>query len=127
MRVLLVRVGTDTTAVGGGWNAPVDGRTGLFAYVPIPEARPVRPGAQRPYSLFEDAVSGVAAGRAGGFGWVVGVDRGGNAEGLERHGADLVVTDGSFDDDTIWYRVRHIVGAATGDPMFTYASDGLAA
>ncbi len=43
--------------------------------------------------VFEDAVSGVAAGRAGGFGWVVGVDRGGNAEGLERHGADLVVTD----------------------------------
>jgi beta-phosphoglucomutase family hydrolase len=43
--------------------------------------------------VFEDAVSGVAAGRAGGFGWVVGVDRGGNAEALERHGADLVITD----------------------------------
>ena len=57
MRVLLVRVGTDTTADGGGWNAPVDSRTGLFAYVPIPEKRRVRPGAERPYSLFEDAVS----------------------------------------------------------------------
>lgn len=29
---------------------------------------------------------------------------------------------GSFDEDTIWYRVRHIVGAAGGDPTFTYAS-----
>jgi hypothetical protein len=35
--------------------------------------------------------------------------------------------DGSFDDDTIWFRVRHIVGAATGDWTFTYASDGIAA
>ncbi len=57
MRALLVRAGADTTADGGGWNAPVDGRTGLFAYVPIPEARRVRPGAERPYSLFEEAVS----------------------------------------------------------------------
>ena len=31
---------------------------------------------------------------------------------------------GSFDDDTIYYRVRHIVGAAAGDHLFTYASDG---
>jgi hypothetical protein len=57
MRVLLVRVGTDTTPDGGGWNAPVDSRTGLFAYVPIPEARRVRPGAERPYTLFEKPVS----------------------------------------------------------------------
>jgi hypothetical protein len=57
MRVLLVRVGTDTTADGGGWNAPVDSRTGLFAYVPIPEKRRVRPGTERPYSLFEKPVS----------------------------------------------------------------------
>jgi hypothetical protein len=57
MRVLLVRVGTDSTVDGGGWNAPVDSRTGLFAYVPIPEKRRVRPGAERPYSLFADGVS----------------------------------------------------------------------
>jgi len=30
---------------------------GLFAYVPIPEKRRVRPGAERPYSVFEDGVS----------------------------------------------------------------------
>jgi hypothetical protein len=57
MRVLLVRVGTDTTADGGGWNAPVDSRTRLFAYVPIPEKQRVRPGTERPYSRFEEAVS----------------------------------------------------------------------
>ena len=33
------------------------------------------------------------AGRAGGFGWVVGVDRLGQAETLRRHGADVVVGD----------------------------------
>lgn len=37
-------------------------------------------------------------------------------------GGDVLVT-GSFDDDTIWYRGRHIVGAATGDPVLTYGSD----
>ena len=57
MRFLLVRVGTDTTADGGSWNAPVDSRTGLFAYVPIPEKRRVRPGTERPYSIFDEAVS----------------------------------------------------------------------
>jgi beta-phosphoglucomutase family hydrolase len=44
-------------------------------------------------AVFEDALAGVAAGRAGGFGCVVGVDRIGQAEDLRRHGADLVVTD----------------------------------
>lgn len=44
-------------------------------------------------AVFEDALSGVAAGRAGGFGFVVGVDRVGQAEDLLRHGADVVVTD----------------------------------
>lgn len=43
--------------------------------------------------VFEDALAGVAAGRAGGFGFVVGVDRVGQAEGLRDHGADIVVTD----------------------------------
>jgi beta-phosphoglucomutase family hydrolase len=44
-------------------------------------------------AVFEDAESGVAAGRAGGFGWVVGVDRVGHAEALRQHGADTVVED----------------------------------
>lgn len=44
-------------------------------------------------AVFEDAVAGVQAGRAGGFGWVVGVDRVGKAEALKIHGADAVVRD----------------------------------
>jgi len=42
-------------------------------------------------AVFEDALAGVAAGRAGGFGFVVGVDRVGQAEALHEHGADVVV------------------------------------
>jgi beta-phosphoglucomutase family hydrolase len=41
----------------------------------------------------EDALSGVEAGSAGGFGLVIGVARKGNAEELRRHGAHLVVND----------------------------------
>jgi beta-phosphoglucomutase family hydrolase len=44
-------------------------------------------------AVFEDALSGVAAGRAGYFGYVVGVDRVGQADELRRNGADIVVTD----------------------------------
>src|SRR5947209_1559516 len=44
-------------------------------------------------AVFEDAISGVQAGRAGNFGFVVGVDRVGQAEDLRRNGADVVVTD----------------------------------
>jgi HAD superfamily hydrolase (TIGR01509 family) len=43
--------------------------------------------------VLEDAVSGVQAGRDGGFGLVVGVDRKDNHEALKAHGADLVVKD----------------------------------
>jgi beta-phosphoglucomutase family hydrolase len=43
--------------------------------------------------VFEDAQAGVEAGRAGNFGWVVGVDRTGQREALERRGADIVVDD----------------------------------
>jgi alpha,alpha-trehalase len=43
--------------------------------------------------VVEDAVSGVQAGRAGGFGLVIGVDRSGNPEALREGGADLVVED----------------------------------
>lgn len=44
-------------------------------------------------AVFEDALSGVQAGKAGNFGYVVGVDRVGQADELRAHGADVVVTD----------------------------------
>jgi len=44
-------------------------------------------------AVFEDALAGVQAGRAGNFGWVVGVDRGGQRDALLAHGADVVVDD----------------------------------
>jgi beta-phosphoglucomutase family hydrolase len=44
-------------------------------------------------AVFEDALAGVEAGRAGRFRSVVGVDRVGQADALEKHGADIVVTD----------------------------------
>ncbi len=44
-------------------------------------------------AVFEDALAGVAAGRAGAFAYVVGVDRVGQAVALREQGADVVVTD----------------------------------
>jgi beta-phosphoglucomutase family hydrolase len=44
-------------------------------------------------AVVEDALAGVEAGRNGQFGWVVGVDRTGNADALREHGADVVVQD----------------------------------
>ncbi len=44
-------------------------------------------------AVFEDALAGVRSGRAGGFGFVVGVDRVGQREALLAHGADIVVED----------------------------------
>ena len=55
-----------------------------------PEKLGVEAGAA---AVFEDAVSGVEAGRAGGFASVIGVDRVGHAQALLDHGADRVVTD----------------------------------
>ena len=43
--------------------------------------------------VVEDALSGVQAGRRGGFGLVIGVDRHGDADALRENGADIVVTD----------------------------------
>jgi beta-phosphoglucomutase family hydrolase len=94
-RDVLVAAGID-----GLFEALVDGtvaeREGL-AGKPAPDtflegARMV--GADRTQSVvFEDALAGVEAGRAGPFGWVVGVDRTGQAEALKRRGADVVVQD----------------------------------
>jgi len=47
----------------------------------------------RQAAVFEDALAGVEAGRAGGFGFVVGVDRVGQADALRADGADVVVGD----------------------------------
>jgi beta-phosphoglucomutase family hydrolase len=44
-------------------------------------------------AVFEDALAGVEAGRAGNFGYVIGVDRAGQADALREHGADRVVSD----------------------------------
>jgi beta-phosphoglucomutase family hydrolase len=44
-------------------------------------------------AVFEDALAGVEAGRAGDFGYVVGVDRVGQREALLEHGADIVLDD----------------------------------
>jgi beta-phosphoglucomutase family hydrolase len=44
-------------------------------------------------AVFEDALAGVAAGHAGGFGFVIGVDRSGQAQALREHGASVVVSD----------------------------------
>jgi beta-phosphoglucomutase family hydrolase len=54
------------------------------------EALGVRPDQA---AVFEDALAGVEAGRAGKFALVVGVDRVGQAGPLKEHGADVVVRD----------------------------------
>ncbi|MDF3299015.1 HAD family hydrolase [Streptomyces tropicalis] len=47
----------------------------------------------RQSAVFEDALAGMEAGRSGGFGRVVGVDRVGQTDALYQHGADVVVKD----------------------------------
>ncbi|MDH4195654.1 MAG: hypothetical protein OEV70_16090, partial [Nitrospirota bacterium] len=43
--------------------------------------------------VVEDAISGVQAGRNGGFGLVIGVARKGDSDELRKHGADIIVKD----------------------------------
>src|SRR6516164_7032614 len=78
----------------------VDGNTTLELHLPGKPAPDSFLEAARRLSVapgraivVEDALAGVAAGRAGAFGLVVGVDRGGNAAELAAHGADIVVGD----------------------------------
>jgi beta-phosphoglucomutase family hydrolase len=66
------------------------GKPAPDTYLAGAEALGVEPAAA---CVFEDAVSGVEAGRAGNFGHVVGVDRVHHAEALRAHGADVVVAD----------------------------------
>ena len=60
MRGLLVRVGADQSDKGGGFNGPVDSRTGEFTYVPIPEDQESRLDMKKPYAenmLVSNAIS----------------------------------------------------------------------
>lgn len=50
MNGLLVRVGADSTEVGGRWHGVVDTRDMRFAYVPIPDSHPYRQGMATPYT-----------------------------------------------------------------------------
>jgi beta-phosphoglucomutase family hydrolase len=90
----------DAAGIAGLFDARVDGLTAQergLAGKPAPdmflagaEALGVPPSRA---VVFEDALAGVQAGRAGGFGFVVGVDRIGQAAELMAHGADRVVKD----------------------------------
>lgn len=66
------------------------GKPAPDTYLAAAKALGVEPSAA---AVFEDALAGVASGRAGGFGCVVGVNRTGQAEALRANGADLVVDD----------------------------------
>lgn len=48
------------------------------------------------------------------------------AAGQRVGGGDISPLEGSFENDDIQYRGRHIVGRQVGDPTFTYASNGQA-
>jgi len=47
-----------------------------------------------------------------------------NDQGKLPGGLDLDIDEGSFDDDTCYWRVRHVAGGAAGDPTFTVAVTG---
>jgi beta-phosphoglucomutase family hydrolase len=68
----------------------LDGKPAPDTFLAAARALEVAP---KQAAVFEDALAGVAAGRAGRFGLVVGVDRVGQADELLEHGADLVVSD----------------------------------
>jgi beta-phosphoglucomutase family hydrolase len=84
----------------GMFDAQVDGNVAhakKLAGKPAPdtylEASRMLSAAPSASAVYEDALAGVAAGRAGGFGLVVGVDRVDQAPALREHGADVVVKD----------------------------------
>ena len=68
----------------------IPGKPAPDTYLKAAEELAVRP--ERAV-VVEDALSGVEAGRRGGFGLVIGVDRHGDADALRDNGADIVVTD----------------------------------
>jgi beta-phosphoglucomutase family hydrolase len=78
----------------------VDGLTAVHAHLPgKPDPAMFLHAAERlgvtpeRTAVVEDAAVGVTAGVAGGFAFVLGVDRGGNTEALRAAGADAVVRD----------------------------------
>ena len=75
-------------------------------------------------AVVEDAISGVAAGHAGGFALVVGVDRGAGHDALVEHGADVVVDDLDELAD-ITRRGRGMTRRAVPEhlPQFRYPAD----
>lgn len=86
--------------IGDLFDVQVDGivaREWLLAGKPDPDtflAAARRLGVDpRRAAVIEDAVSGVQAGKAGEFGLVIGVSRGGQPQLLEQSGADIVVSD----------------------------------
>lgn len=106
LRRAVVSASTNTPAVleasglAARFDTVVDGTVALREGLrgkPFPDtflfaarALDVEPGAA---AVFEDALAGVKAGRGGGFGFVVGVDRANQAPALEAEGADVVVKD----------------------------------
>jgi beta-phosphoglucomutase-like phosphatase (HAD superfamily) len=85
--------------IDGPFEQVVDGKLGEHqdlrgkphptSFSSVRASSPSPPGA----AVLEDALAGVEAGRAGGFGRVVGVDRIGQADELRMHGADIVASD----------------------------------
>ena len=61
-----------------------------FSYLAAARLLGARPAES---AVFEDALAGVEAGRAGAFGYVIGVDRIGQSKELFQHGATVVVSD----------------------------------
>ena len=90
----------DSAGLADRFDVVVDGRVAReqgLAGKPAPDtflaaARALGVGAAQA-AVFEDAIAGVEAGRAGTFARVVGVDRVGQAAELARRGADVVVAD----------------------------------
>jgi beta-phosphoglucomutase family hydrolase len=68
----------------------IEGKPAPDSFLRAAELLGVEPTAA---AVFEDALAGVAAGRAGGFATTVGVDRHGQPDALREHGADIVVSD----------------------------------
>ncbi|MPV35844.1 HAD family hydrolase [Georgenia subflava] len=94
------RLVLDVTGLADGFDTVVDGvvaRERDLPGKPAPDTflaaaaeLGVEPGAA---AVFEDAIAGVEAARAGGFGRVVGIDRLDQADALRTAGADVVVKD----------------------------------
>jgi len=90
----------DTVGLGDLFSVHVDGLDALeLGLAGKPDPAPFLEAARRldvdpaRAVVVEDAISGVEAGHRGGFGLVVGVDRGDGADALLRNGADFVVRD----------------------------------